>query len=166
MLHQGKKTGLLVEDQAAAPKEEVCLQNCAISQDAVDHLLLMIADLSRVNHHLETDLQVGEQKAGQRREKEENQKGGGFPHPERELEMISSLDVRDQKMPAHLGGPHPEEDPDLPLGEDLVHLFAVAGLQEGVVDLLGGETEVDEVDLVLGEDPGHGVAIDGGVGAK
>lgn len=52
--------------------------------------------------------------------------------------MISSLDVRDQKMVVHLGGPHPEEDPDLPFDEDLVHLFDVVDPQEGEVDLLGG----------------------------
>lgn len=49
--------------------------------------------------------------------------------------MISSLDVNDQKMPAHLGGPHPEEDPDPLFDEDLAHLFVGADLQEGGVDL-------------------------------
>lgn len=51
--------------------------------------------------------------------------------------MISSLDVSDQKMSAHLGGPHPEEDPGLLFDEDLAQFFDVAGPQEGGVDLLG-----------------------------
>lgn len=166
MLHQGKKIGLLVRDLAVALKEEVCLQNHGINQDAADRLSLMIADLNRVNHHLEIGLLVGEQRADQQREKEENRSEGVFLLPEHELEMISSLDVRDQKMVVHLGGPHPEEDPGLPFDEDLVHLFDVADPQEGEVDLLGGGIGVEGVDLVLGEDPGHGVVIDGGVGAK
>lgn len=108
----------------------------------------MIAGLSRVNHHLEIGLLVGEQRADQQREKEENRKGDVFLLPEHELEMISSLDGSDQKMPVHLDGLLQEEDPGLPFDEDPALPFDVAGLQEGEVDLPGGEIGVDAVDLV------------------
>lgn len=126
----------------------------------------MIAGLNRVNHHLEIGLLVGEQRADQQREKEENQKGDAFLLPEHELEMISSLDGSDQKMLVHLDGLLPEEDPGLPFDEDPGLPFDVAGLQEGEVDLPGGEIGVDAVDLVWEDDPDHEVAVDGGAGAK
>ncbi|KAL7984532.1 hypothetical protein Chor_003102 [Crotalus horridus] len=60
--------------------------------------------------------------------------------PEHELEMTSSLEGSDQKMPVRLSGLLQEEDPGLQFDEDLALHFDVAGLQEGEVDLLeGGE---------------------------
>lgn len=58
--------------------------------------------------------------------------------------MISSVDVKDQKMPALLiGGLQPEEEQvDLPLDEGPAPHLDVADLQEEEVGLLGEETEV------------------------
>lgn len=165
MLLQGKKTGLLVEDLAAALKEEAYLQN-VINYEEADLLYLMIADQNRVNHPLELSLLVEEQRADQRKGNEENQKGGVFLLPEPDLEMIFSLDVRDQKKPAHSDGHHPEEDLGLPSEGDLVHHSDAAGLQEGEAGLLGGGIEVGGVDLGFGGGLGHGVVVDVGVEAK
>lgn len=53
--------------------------------------------------------------------------------------MISSVDVKDQKMPAlSIGGLQPEEEPvDLPLEGGLVPHSDVAGLPEEEAGLLG-----------------------------
>lgn len=57
--------------------------------------------------------------------------------------MTSSVDVKDQRMPARLaGGLLPVEEPvGLPLEGGLVPHSDAAGLQEGEAGLLGEETE-------------------------
>lgn len=76
----------------------------------------MIEGLSRANHLLELCLLVEEPKADPWKENEENQKGDDFLLQEHDLEMISSVGVKDQKMSARsIGGLQPEEEPvDLP----------------------------------------------------
>lgn len=99
----------------------------------------MIEGLSRANHLLELCLLVEEPRAGPWKENEENQKGDVFLLQGHDLEMISSVDVKDQKMPAlSIGGLQPEEEPvDLPLEGGLVPHSDVAGLPEEEAGLLG-----------------------------
>nr|KAF6507423.1 pre-mRNA processing factor 4B [Rousettus aegyptiacus] len=110
----------------------------------------MIDGLSRANRLLELSLLVEEPRADPWKESEENQKGDDFLLQERDLEMISSVDVKDQKMPAQsIGGLQPEEEQvDPPLEGGLVPHSDVAGLPEEEADLLGEEIEVE------GADPG------------
>lgn len=61
--------------------------------------------------------------------------------------MISSVDVKDQKMPApSIDGLQPEEEVGLPLEGGLVPHSDVAGLQEEEAGLLGEGTEVGGAD--------------------
>lgn len=108
----------------------------------------MIEGLSRASPRLELCLLVEEPRVDPWKEKEENQKGDDFLLQEHDLEMISSVDVKGQKMPARsIGGLQPEEEPvDLPLEGDLVPHSDVAGLPEEEAGLLGEGTEVGGAD--------------------
>lgn len=108
----------------------------------------MIGGLSRANHLLELCLLVEEPRADPWKENEENQKGDDCLPQEHELEMISSVDVRDQKMPARSAGglPPEEEQADLPSGDGLAPHSGGAGLPEEEADPLGEGTEVGEAD--------------------
>lgn len=124
--------------------------------------------LSRANHLLELCLPVEEPRADPWKENEENQKGDDFLLQEHGLEMISSVDEKDQKMPARsTGGLQPEEEPvDLPLEGGRVPHSDAAGLPEEEAGLLGEGTEVGGADHVLEDGLDHGVAVDVGVEAK
>lgn len=108
----------------------------------------MIGGLNRANHLLELCLLVEEPRADLWKENEENRKGDDFLPQEHDLEMISSVDVRDQKMPVpSAGGLQPEEEQvDLPLEGDLAPHSGVAGLPEEEAGLLGEGTEVEGAD--------------------
>lgn len=110
----------------------------------------MIGGLSRASHLLELCLPVEELRADPWKENEENQKGDDFLPQEHDLVTISSVDVRDQKMPARLvGGLQPEEEQvDLPLEGGLAPHSGGAGLLEEEAGPLGEGTEVGEADHV------------------
>lgn len=105
----------------------------------------MIGGLSRANHLLELCLLVEEPRADPWKENEENQKGDDFLLQEHDLEMISSVDVKDQKMPApSIGGLQPEEEQvDLPLEGGLVPHSDEVGHPGEEAGLLGEGTEVE-----------------------
>lgn len=104
----------------------------------------MIEGLNKANHLPELCLLVEEPRADPWKENEENQKGDDFLLQEHDLEMISSVDVKDQKMPARsIGGLQPEEEQvDLPLEDGLVHHSDVVGHPGEEAGPLGGGTEV------------------------
>lgn len=82
--------------------------------------------------------------------------------------MISSVDVKDQKMPALLiGGLQPEEEQvDLPLDEGRAPHLDVADLREEEAGLLGEETEVVGADHAWEGGLDHEVVADEEAEAK
>lgn len=112
MLLLGRRIGHPAGDLAGVLKGEACLQSFVTSPEGVDLLPSVTEGLSRASHLLGRCPPVEGPRADPWRGSGETQTGGDCLLQELDLEMTSSVDANDRKMPVpSIGGLQPEEEP-------------------------------------------------------